>query len=168
MDLPPTAEGVSGAQQKNAIREEPVAGKKRGRLYRDSSDKIIGGVASGIANYLDIDPAVMRILMLLFVFTAGFGILLYIILWIVLPAKDLDNYTGKRLFRNPDNKVIAGVAGGLGAYFNIQTWVIRLILVSPLLLNIIFGTFNGIFFSWHRDIFPNIVIAPFTGTFILA
>jgi len=162
------AEGVSGAQQKNAIREEPVPGKKRGRLYRDSSDKILGGVASGIANYLDIDPAVMRILMLLFVFTAGFGILLYIILWIVLPAKDLENYAGKRLFRNPDNKVIAGVAGGLGAYFNMQTWVIRLILVSPLLLNIIFGTFSGIFFSWHRDIFPNIVIAPFTGTFILA
>src|ERR1043166_8602609 len=85
------AEGVAGAQQKTTIREEPVAGKKRGRLYRDSSDKILGGVASGIANYLDIDPAVMRILMLLFVFTAGFGILLYIILWIVLPAKDLDN-----------------------------------------------------------------------------
>ena len=154
-------------QQKTSAKEETYTGKKRGRLYRDSSDKILGGVASGIANYLDIDPAVMRILMLLFVFTAGFGILLYIILWIVLPSKDLDNYTGKRLFRNPDNKVIAGVAGGLGAYFNIQAWVIRLILVSPLLLNIIFGTFSGIFFSWHRDIFPNIVIAPFTGTFIL-
>ena len=142
--------------------------RKRGRLYRDNSDKILGGVASGIANYLDIDPAVIRILMLLFVFTAGFGILLYIILWIVLPAKDLDNYTGKRLFRNPDNKVIAGVASGVAAYFRIQPWTVRIILLSPILLNIIFGTFNGIFFAWHRDIFPNIVIAPFTGTFILA
>ena len=161
-------ETVAGAQQKASAAEETYPTKKRGRLYRDSSDKILGGVASGIANYLDIDPAVMRILMLLFVFTAGFGILLYIILWIVLPAKDLDNYTGKRLFRNPDNKVIGGVAGGLGAYFSIQPWIIRLIFVSPLLLNIMFGTFNGIFFSWHRDIFPNIVIAPFTGTFMLA
>src|SRR5215475_3621269 len=158
----------AGAQQKASSGEETYTTKKRGRLYRDSSDKILGGVSSGIANYLDIDPAVMRILMLLFVFTAGFGILLYIILWIVLPAKDMDNYTGKRLFRNPDNKVIGGVAGGLAAYFNIQAWIIRLIFVSPLLLNIMFGTFNGIFFSWHRDIFPNIVIAPFTGTFILA
>ena len=158
---------AAGAQQRPSS-EETYTTKKRGRLYRDSSDKILGGVASGIANYLDIDPAVMRILMLLFVFTAGFGILLYIILWIVLPAKDLDNYTGKRLFRNPDSKVIGGVAGGLGAYFNIQPWIIRLIFVSPLLLNIMFGTFNGIFFSWHRDIFPNIVIAPFTGTFMLA
>ncbi|MFI5186224.1 MAG: PspC domain-containing protein [Chitinophagales bacterium] len=141
--------------------------KKRGRLYRDNSDKILGGVASGIANYLDIDPAVIRIILILFGFT-GTGLLLYIILWIVLPAKDLYNYTGKRLFRNPDDKVIAGVAGGLAAYFKIQAWVIRLILLSPLLLNIIFGTFNGIFFSWHRDIFPNVFIAPFTGTFILA
>ena len=161
-----TVAAAASAQQKTS--PEPVGGKKRGRLYRDTSDKILGGVASGIANYLDIDPAVMRILMLLFVFTAGFGILLYIILWIVLPGKDLDNYTGKRLFRNPDNKVIGGVAGGLGAYFNIQAWIIRLILVSPLLLNIIFGTFNGIFFAWHRDIFPNLIIAPFTGTFMLA
>ena len=143
------------------------AKRKKGRLYRDNSDKIIGGVASGIANYLDIDPAVIRILLILFGFT-GTGVLLYIILWIILPAKDLYNYTGKRLFRNPDDKVIAGVAGGLAAYFNIQAWIIRLILLSPLLLNIIFGTFNGIFFSWHRDIFPNVFIAPFTGTFILA
>ena len=161
-------ETIAASAQQRASSEEPYTTKKRGRLYRDSSDKILGGVASGLANYLDIDPAVMRILMLLFVFTAGFGILLYIILWIVLPAKDLDNYAGKRLFRNPDNKVIGGVAGGLGAYFNIQPWIIRLIFVSPLLLNIMFGTFNGIFFSWHRDIFPNIVIAPFTGTFMLA
>jgi phage shock protein PspC (stress-responsive transcriptional regulator) len=161
-------ETIAAGAQKRTSSEETYTTKKRGRLYRDSSDKILGGVASGIANYLDIDPAVMRILMLLFVFTAGFGILLYIILWIVLPAKDLDNYTGKRLFRNPDNKVIGGVAGGLGAYFSIQPWIIRLIFISPLLLNIIFGTFNGIFFSWHRDIFPNIVIAPFTGTFMLA
>ncbi|HEV8285555.1 MAG TPA: PspC domain-containing protein [Chitinophagaceae bacterium] len=164
------AETISaGAQkQQTSSKEEAYPGKKRGRLYRNSSDKILGGVASGIANYLDIDPAVMRILMLLFVFTAGFGILLYIILWIVLPSKDLDNYRGKRLFRNPDDKIIAGVAGGLGAYFKIQAWIIRLILLSPLLLNIIFGTFNGIFFAWHRDIFPNLFIAPFTGTFILA
>jgi len=159
---------AAAAQQKASAGEETYTAKKRGRLYRDSSDKILGGVASGLANYLDIDPAVMRILMLLFVFTAGFGILLYIILWIVVPAKDLDNYTGKRLFRNPDNKVIGGVAGGLAAYFKMQAWIIRLIFVSPLLLNIMFGTFNGIFFSWHRDIFPNIVIAPFTGTFMLA
>jgi len=163
-------ETISSAQTQDSssLKEETYIKKKRSRLYRNSSDKILGGVSSGIANYLDIDPAVIRILMLLFVFTAGFGILLYILLWIFLPSKDLDNYTGKRLFRNPDNRVIAGVAGGLSAYFNMQAWVIRLIWVSPLLLNILFGTFNGLFFRWHRDIFPNVLIAPFSGVFVLA
>jgi phage shock protein PspC (stress-responsive transcriptional regulator) len=163
-------EAASNAEQQQSgsySQQQQESKRPRGRLFRDNSDKIIGGVASGLANYLDVDPAVIRILLILFGFT-GTGILLYIILWIVLPEKNLDNYRGKRLFRNPDDKVIAGVAGGLGTYFNIQAWVIRLILVSPLLLNIIFGTFNGLFFSWHRDIFPNVFIAPFTGTFILA
>ncbi len=140
---------------------------QRGRLYREKTDKIIGGVGSGIANYLDVDPAVVRILLVLFGFT-GTGIVLYFILWIVLPARDLNGYAGKRLFRNPDDKVFAGVAGGLAAYFNKPSWVVRLLLAAPLLLNIMFGTFNGIFFAWHRDIFPNIFIAPFTGTFVIA
>src|SRR5215470_8516512 len=36
--------------------------KKKNRLYRDSSDKVIGGVCSGLANYLNVDPAIMRLL----------------------------------------------------------------------------------------------------------
>ena len=115
----------------------------------------MGGVASGIANYLDIDPAVMRILMLLFVFlplvsefccTSFFGSY-------CLPGIAA-NYTGKRLFRNPDDKVISGVASSLAAYFRIQPWILRIILLSPILLNIIFGTFNGIFFFMAPGYFP--------------
>ena len=155
--------------QSTAAGDQTYAQQKRprGRLYRNSSDKLLGGVASGIGSYLDVDPAIVRILLILFGFTA-IGVVLYIILWIVLPISDQNNYVGKRLFRNPDDKIIAGVAGGLGAYFNIQAWVIRILLLSPLLLNILFGTFNGIFFAWHRNIFPNVFVAPFTFTFILA
>jgi phage shock protein PspC (stress-responsive transcriptional regulator) len=161
-------ESASASEQTTGTyTQQQEAKRPRGRLYRDSSDKILGGVASGLANYLDVDPAVIRILLILFGFT-GTGFILYIILWIVLPEKYLDHYRGKRLFRNPDDKVIAGVAGGLGAYLNIQAWIIRLILVSPILLHFIFGTFNFVFFSWHRDIFPNVFIFPFTGTFIVA
>ncbi|HUQ65959.1 MAG TPA: PspC domain-containing protein [Flavitalea sp.] len=159
--------GASSTGTASSSRAEEIFKKRRGRLYRDSSDKILGGVGSGIANYLEIDPAIVRIILVLFGFT-GTGILLYFILWIVLPAKELNDYSGKRLFRNPDDKVIAGVAGGLSAYFNKPVWIIRLILVAPLLFNVIFGTFNGIFFAWNRDIFPNVFVAPFTGTFVLA
>ena len=54
------------------------------RLYRDPDNKMIGGVSSGIAAYFDIDPLRIRLFFVLFTFT-GFGIPLYIILWMVVP-----------------------------------------------------------------------------------
>lgn len=144
--------------------------KTRRRLYRDTSDKFIGGVCSGIAAYLNVDPAIVRILFAIISFGGfGLGFLAYIILWIVLPPKDLEGFSGKRLYRNPDDKVIGGVAGGLAAYFNTRSSTIRLIFAIPLLLNILFGILNGIFFQFQRDFFdvPNIVFGSFTGTFIL-
>lgn len=142
--------------------------KTRGRLYRDTNDKFIGGVCSGIANYLDIDPAVVRILFAIIGFGGGVGFLAYIILWIVLPPKDLDGYSGKRLYRNPDDRIIGGVAGGLAAYFGKSAKTVRLIFAAPLLLNILFGVLNG--FSWHYDfnVLLNIGFGSLTGTFILA
>ena len=143
--------------------------KPKGRLYRDSSDKFIGGVCAGIANYMNVDPAVVRLLFAILTFGSfGFGTLLYIFLWIFIPERNLATYVGKRLFRNPDDKVISGVAGGLSAYFNRPSWAFRLIFAAPLLLNILFGVLNGIFFMWQRNIFPNFFIGSFTGTFILA
>ena len=50
-----------------------------------SNNKMIGGVCAGIADYLGLDPTIVRIAWILKVFFAGFGILLYLILWIVMP-----------------------------------------------------------------------------------
>jgi phage shock protein C len=58
------------------------------RLYRSKKDKIIGGVCAGIAEYLNIDPAIVRILFALALITEGFGLMLYIILWIVIPEEE--------------------------------------------------------------------------------
>lgn len=58
------------------------SGKK---LFRDGDDKFLGGVASGIAHYFDIDTIWIRLGLLALFFGAGFGFLLYIILWILLP-----------------------------------------------------------------------------------
>lgn len=49
--------------------------------------KMIFGVCSGIANYLDIDPTIMRILFVLAFFGAGLGLLVYIIMAIIMPSK---------------------------------------------------------------------------------
>jgi phage shock protein PspC (stress-responsive transcriptional regulator) len=167
-DAPEKTSTTEQASGQNAGTQTYTTPKKK-RLYRDASDKILGGVCAGIANYMNVDPAIIRLLFAIITFGGfGMGILIYIILWIILPARELDTYVGKRLFRNPDDKVIAGVAGGLAAYFNKPAWVFRLVFAAPLILNILFGILNGIFFAWHRDIFPNIFIGSFTGTFVLA
>ncbi|HUN02221.1 MAG TPA: PspC domain-containing protein, partial [Niabella sp.] len=138
----------------------------RRRLYRDESNKVLGGVCSGIANWLNIDPTVVRILFAVIAFGGfGSGILVYILLWIFLPTKNLTAYKGKRMFRNPDDKVIGGVAGGMGAYFNINSSTIRWILAIPLILSVLKGMH---FFGWNDDfnIFPNLFFGGITGTFI--
>lgn len=58
----------------------------RDRLLRDPYDKVIGGVCSGIAHYFDIDPVIVRLVMVVLFLTAGIGFLAYIIAWMVIPA----------------------------------------------------------------------------------
>jgi phage shock protein C len=62
----------------------PATGTSK-RLMRSSTDKKIGGVCAGLADYFDIDPTIVRVLWFLAVFCAGTGLLAYFILWIVLP-----------------------------------------------------------------------------------
>jgi phage shock protein C len=57
------------------------------RLYRCRHDRLLAGVASGMAEYLEIDPTVVRILWILSAFLGGFTILLYIILVFVIPLE---------------------------------------------------------------------------------
>lgn len=60
-------------------------GEARKRLYRDPDDKAIGGVCSGVAAFLNIDITIVRIITLLAVLLWGTGLVLYIVLWIVVP-----------------------------------------------------------------------------------
>jgi phage shock protein PspC (stress-responsive transcriptional regulator) len=56
------------------------------RLFRNPNDKIIGGVCSGVANYFDIDPVIVRLVFAILFLTAGVGLLAYILAWIIIPA----------------------------------------------------------------------------------
>ena len=62
--------------------------EEKKRLTR-SDDKTIGGVCAGLAEYLDIDPTIVRIVWVLMVLFAGFGILLYVILWLIMPKQQI-------------------------------------------------------------------------------
>lgn len=60
--------------------------EEKKRLTR-SDNKMIGGVCAGLADYLDLDPTIVRVAWVLMVMFAGFGVLLYAILWLVMPKK---------------------------------------------------------------------------------
>ena len=57
------------------------------KLYRNKTDSKIAGICSGIADYFEIDPVIIRLLFLLGLFMGG-GLIVYIIGWIIIPLKD--------------------------------------------------------------------------------
>lgn len=68
--------------------EEPLAGQKtrKRKLYRDPEQTVLGGVCGGLAVYFNMDPVIIRlIVVLLALLTSGAGILVYVILWIIVP-----------------------------------------------------------------------------------
>jgi len=57
------------------------------KLYRSKNNRMVAGVCGGIAEYFDIDPTLVRLLTLLFVFLGGAGVVTYLIAWIIIPKK---------------------------------------------------------------------------------
>lgn len=55
------------------------------RLYRSRTNRLLGGVCYGLADYLNIDPTIARIAWVLFTALGGAGLLAYIICWIIIP-----------------------------------------------------------------------------------
>jgi phage shock protein PspC (stress-responsive transcriptional regulator) len=66
---------------------EMKANKNVKRLYRSKKNRVIAGVCGGIGEYFNIDPTLIRLLWILFVFAGGSGILAYIIAWIIIPER---------------------------------------------------------------------------------
>ena len=59
--------------------------KKIPRLYRSGKEKLLAGVCGGIAEYLKVDPVLIRLVWVALILTGGIGIPLYLIAWIVIP-----------------------------------------------------------------------------------
>ncbi|MFW5663678.1 MAG: PspC domain-containing protein [bacterium] len=74
-------EASSSKRRKHSSYEE----KTQKRLFRDPDDKYLAGVAGGLGAFLNLDPVWIRAAFVLFTFVYGFGPVLYIILWIVVP-----------------------------------------------------------------------------------
>ncbi len=123
------------------------------KLMRMEHKKILGGVCAGIAHYFAIDALWIRLIAILLLFSgninfdlfdfnpfgwlqvnfgfAGLAVVAYIVLWVILPVSyaNEENKDIKKLFRNPDDKVLGGVASGLSAYFGVKELYVRLAFV---------------------------------------
>jgi len=162
---------TSSAQSKTYSQQESQGGYTyttstpgRGRLYRNADDKILGGVCSGLANYLGIDPVIMRIVFVVLVAPLFW---VYILLWIIVPSKSVQSNITKRLYRSTDDKVVGGVSGGLAVYFNISPWIPRLLFALPLIIGLISGPFN---FWWNDMDFwwgPKIITGSLGSTLFI-
>lgn len=132
MDEAQPASATSSTGQEQASSGTSGTGNKR--LYRNENDKVLGGVCSGLANYFNIDVVVVRIIFVILLFS-GIGFLTYIIMWIAVPGSSTQQIGGARrkLFRDPDEKMIAGVCSGIGHYFGINPWIPRALFLLPFL-----------------------------------
>lgn len=77
-------EAFAGATEAGPTKKMP---RNKGRkLYRDPDDRVLGGVCSGLGAYFDFDPIIIRLIFVLLVFLgAGSSVIVYLILWIVVP-----------------------------------------------------------------------------------
>jgi phage shock protein PspC (stress-responsive transcriptional regulator) len=57
------------------------------KLYRSEDDRILGGVCGGIAEVYDFDSSLVRLVTLLLVLSAGSGLLIYLIAWLIIPTE---------------------------------------------------------------------------------
>lgn len=125
------------------------------KLKRLENKKILGGVCAGIAGYFSVDPLWTRLIAILLLFSGNlnlkfgffdflpfdnfrlnlsfgfFAIVAYLVLWVILPVsyEMMEDTKIKKLFRNPDDKVLGGVSSGLAAYFGVEVLYVRLALV---------------------------------------
>lgn len=69
------------------------------KLYRRQSGRLIGGVCVGIGDYLAVDPALVRLAFVVLALVNGLGVLLYLILWAVMPDEATPTLSGEELLR---------------------------------------------------------------------
>lgn len=82
------------------------------KLYRSKIDRMLGGVCGGLAEYLGLDPSIVRLIFVLVSIFGENGVLIYIILWIIVPEnpgemnKDSKSITSKTMDISdpPDHK----------------------------------------------------------------
>jgi phage shock protein PspC (stress-responsive transcriptional regulator) len=156
-DIKPNSETVKEENDfyKYITPPDQQSGKAYRRLTRLPNSKILGGVCAGFANYFAIDPLWTRLVTILLLFSGQVSftqmplrffsdnfnlrislglwtVIAYALLWVILPPsyEKPEDKNIKKLYRNPDDRVLGGIASGLAAYFNVDVLWIRLAFVG--------------------------------------
>ncbi len=113
---------------------------------RDLTNKKLGGVASGAANYFEIDPIWVRLILIVSFFglfpllhAANLVFWVYVACWIAIPGEvtvETDK-SYRKFYRDPENKVVGGVMAGISAYTGWDVGLLRVLAVISLFF---FGT----------------------------
>jgi phage shock protein PspC (stress-responsive transcriptional regulator) len=100
------------------------------KLYRLSESKKLAGICAGLGDYFDLDPVLFRLLFVISVLFGGVGILIYVLLWILVPekpgAEGASPRPARRLYLSSSDRKIAGVCGGLGEWLDIDPVFMRI------------------------------------------
>ena len=115
------------------------------KLSRNSMNKVIGGVCSGLAEFFGLDVALVRIAFVIAFMFASFGFWLYIILWIVLPVdgqQSTDNSQQSESVSKSESKVKSILAGSF-----------------VILIGLLFLVNNFIPINWVWKLWPLILVA---------
>jgi len=102
------------------------------RLVRSVNDRKLGGVCAGLAAYLDMDVAIVRVLTAISVLFYGVGLFGYLVAWMVIPEGDpvaagASPAPSRRLHRSVTDRRIGGVCGGVAEFLEADPTIIRLI-----------------------------------------
>lgn len=135
----PTEEKSQSSHSGEYSKKQTYNSPSNKELKRDNTRKLLGGVCAGVAAYFNIDPIWIRLLtVILTVGSSGIILIVYLVMWAILPASDFSEETqnAKKMFRNPEEKVLAGVASGVATYFGVDVNVVRVLFV-------VFAFFGG-------------------------
>jgi phage shock protein PspC (stress-responsive transcriptional regulator) len=104
------------------------------KLHLSIPDRKIAGVCGGLGESTSIDADIIRAIFLVSIFAGGMGVILYLILWAVLPEEDYGEKierTGifSKLVRSRDGLMLGGVCAGIANYLEWDVSVIRLLFI---------------------------------------
>src|SRR5205809_547878 len=119
------------------------------RLHRSKANRIIAGVAGGIGEYFNIDPTIVRIIFILLTVFGGSGLLIYLLLWLIMPANSETNINSNDQIKKNASE-ITETARNFAHDFKLNTnheesrfwWGLIIIIIGFLVLFHNFGLFE--------------------------